>query len=49
LKQDGVDIKRDHFVQANKYLNLIGGVTLLDLKTRAEVEEEIYGYLKDNE
>lgn len=49
LKQDGVDIKRDHFVQANKYLNLIGGVTLLDLKTRAEVEEKIYGYLKDNE
>lgn len=49
LKQDGVDIKRDHFVQANKYLNLIGGVTLLDLKRRAEVEEEIYGYLKDNE
>ncbi|WP_424356448.1 hypothetical protein [Mammaliicoccus sciuri] len=30
-------------------MNLIGGVTLLDLKTRAEVEEEIYGYLKDNE
>lgn len=49
LKQDGVDIKRDHFVQANKYLNLIGGVTLLDLKTKAEVEEEIYGYLKNNE
>ncbi|WP_242440175.1 DUF6339 family protein, partial [Staphylococcus aureus] len=48
LKQNGVDIKQDYFVQANKYLNLIGGVTLLDLKTRAEVEEEIYGYLKDN-
>ncbi|MBC9874915.1 hypothetical protein H1I77_09150 [Macrococcus bohemicus] len=45
LKQDGVDIKRDHFVQANKYLNLIGGVTLLDLKKRAEVEEEIYKHL----
>ncbi len=47
LKQEGAIIKRDHFVQANKYLNLIGGVSLLDIRSREEVEQEVYNYLKD--
>lgn len=36
-KQGGDKIGRYHFVEANRYINCIGGVTLLDSMTREEV------------
>ena len=40
-KQKGEKIGRYHFVKANKYLNCIGGVTLLDAMSREEVKRII--------
>lgn len=45
LERRGVSIKRDHFVQANKYLNVVGGAMILDMLTTDEVEEMIDQYL----
>ncbi|SHG56107.1 DUF6339 family protein [Ornithinibacillus halophilus] len=42
----GIPIKRDHFVQANKYLNVVGGAMILDMLTVEEVEEMVDSYLK---
>ncbi|WP_413299665.1 DUF6339 family protein [Bacillus sp. 1P10SD] len=39
LERRGVSIKRDHFVQANKYLNVVGGAMILDMLKTDEVEE----------
>lgn len=51
-KQAGEKIGRYHFVEANKYINCIGGITLLDTMTREEVcaltnrrLDKIYGKL----
>ena len=38
-KRKGEKIGRYHFVEANRYLNAIGGITLLDMLTREEVKE----------
>lgn len=38
-------IVRLHYVEALKYLNLIAGVSLLDLKTRGEIEEIVVEYI----
>lgn len=40
-----VTIKRDHFVQATKYLNVVGGAMILDMLSSEEVEEIIDKYL----
>ncbi|WP_230199529.1 DUF6339 family protein [Bacillus testis] len=45
LKESGVSIKRDHFVQATKYLNVVGGAMVLDVLDADEVEEMVFGYL----
>ncbi|MCA1054301.1 hypothetical protein LCM10_04815 [Rossellomorea aquimaris] len=45
LKECGVSIKRDHFVQATKYLNVVGGAMILDMLNVDEVEEMIDKYL----
>lgn len=45
LQKNGVAIKRDHFVQANKYLNVVGGAMILDLLTTEEVEDMIDQHL----
>lgn len=45
LQKSGVSIKRDHFVQANKYLNVVGGAMVLDMLTTDEVEIMIDKYL----
>lgn len=37
-KKNGEKIVRDHFVQANKYLNCIGGIAILDTLTREEAK-----------
>ena len=37
-KQKGEKIGRYHYVRANKYLNCIGGITLLDVMSRDEVK-----------
>lgn len=45
-RQEGIDISRDHFVEANKYLNVVGGATILDVLSTEEVEYMVDGYLK---
>ncbi|MFD1851407.1 DUF6339 family protein [Oceanobacillus bengalensis] len=45
-QENGIAIKRDHFVQANKYLNVVGGAMILDVLTIEEVEEMVDGYLR---
>ena len=45
LKANGTAIKREHFVQSNKYLNCLGGVVLLDTLTRLEVKQIIAEHL----
>ena len=44
-QKNGIAIKRDHFVQANKYLNVVGGAMILDMLTTEEVEEMVDQYL----
>nr|WP_289036860.1 DUF6339 family protein [uncultured Allobacillus sp.] len=46
LQEKGVDIKRDHFQESTKYLNVVGGATILDLLTEKEVEEMITQHLE---
>lgn len=46
LKENGVDIKRNHFVQSTKYLNVIGGAMVLDMLSSDEVEEMVTKQLK---
>lgn len=45
MKENGVAIKRDHFVQATKYLNVVGGAMVLDVLDAKEVEEMVIEYL----
>lgn len=45
-RKSGIAIKRYHFVEANKYLNIVGGAMILDMLTTEEVEEMVDGYLK---
>jgi hypothetical protein len=45
-EERGISIKRDHFVQANKYLNVVGGAMILDMLSTEEVEEMVEGYLR---
>lgn len=45
LQEEGVDIKRDHLVQAVKYFNVIGGAMILDMLTREEVKEMTLAHL----
>lgn len=44
-QQEGITIKRDHFVQANKYLNVVGGAMILDVLSTEEVEDMVEKYL----
>ncbi|WP_227521477.1 DUF6339 family protein [Bacillus alkalisoli] len=46
LEESGVAIKRDHFVQANKYLNVVGGAMILDMLSTEEVEDMVGKHLK---
>lgn len=46
LQQNGLDIKREHFVEANKHLNVVGGAMILDLLTVDDVEEIIRTHLE---
>lgn len=41
LKDEGVAIKRDHFTESTRYLNIVGGATVLDLLEENEVKEMI--------
>lgn len=45
LNEEGIIIKRDHFVQASKYLNVVGGALILDMLSMAEVEEMVTRHL----
>lgn len=45
LKEHGVSIKRQHFVEANKYLNVVGAVTILDMLSTEEIEQMVGEHL----
>lgn len=45
-KQKGEKIGRYHFVEANKYLNCIGGITLLDTLSREKAREITNAHLE---
>ncbi|WP_244986979.1 DUF6339 family protein [Oceanobacillus caeni] len=45
-QNSGISIKRDHFVQANKYLNVVGGAMILDMLSMEEVEGMVDSYLR---
>ncbi|WP_442600031.1 DUF6339 family protein [Neobacillus sp. D3-1R] len=45
LQDREISIKRDHFVQATKYLNVVGGAMILDMLTVDEVEQMVDKYL----
>ena len=54
-KELGEEIKRYHYVEANKYINCVGGVSLLDSMTRSEVSSlvskklnQIYGNIESS-
>ncbi|MGK0575995.1 DUF6339 family protein [Macrococcus capreoli] len=47
-KQIEGGVIRKHYIEALKYLNLIGGVSLLDLKTREEIKEIVIELLTNN-
>ena len=38
-KEAGDNVGRYHFVEANKYINCIGGITLLDSMSREEARD----------
>ncbi|MGG0656862.1 DUF6339 family protein [Rummeliibacillus pycnus] len=46
LKEEGLEIKREHFVEACRYFNVVGGATILDLLTEEEVKEMALGRLR---
>ncbi|HWJ78238.1 MAG TPA: DUF6339 family protein [Niallia sp.] len=46
LRGEGVVIKRVHFVEANKYLNISGGAMVLDLLDEDDVEEMVVKRLR---
>nr|WP_232337103.1 DUF6339 family protein [Lysinibacillus timonensis] len=39
LRDEGVQIKREHFIESTKYLNISGGAMVLDLLNEDEVKE----------
>ncbi|WP_235848392.1 DUF6339 family protein [Litchfieldia alkalitelluris] len=45
LDAKGIAVKRDHFVQATKYLNVVGGAMILDMLSTDEVEKMVDKYL----
>ncbi|MDW0113273.1 DUF6339 family protein [Sporosarcina saromensis] len=46
LKNEGFQIKREHFVEANRYLNILGGAMILDMLKEDEVLEIIMARIK---
>ncbi|MGE7666650.1 DUF6339 family protein [Ureibacillus composti] len=46
LRDEGVAIKREHFIESTKYLNISGGAMVLDLLEEDEVKEMVEKRLK---
>ncbi|MFD1609665.1 DUF6339 family protein [Oceanobacillus luteolus] len=44
-QQQGIPVKREHFVQATKYLNVVGGAMILDVLSIEEVSDMVEEYL----
>ena len=44
-KQSGYDFKREHYVYASRYLNIIGGVSALDVYSRQDIYDITIQYL----
>lgn len=47
IKESGLLIKREYFLQATKYLNVLGGAMVLDMLTADEVEVMVMKNLKE--
>jgi len=45
LKENGIDVKREHFVLATKYMNVVGGAMILDILTTEAIEKMVDAYL----
>lgn len=45
-QEKGITVKRDHFVQSTKYLNVVGGAMILDMLSTEDVEEMLDKYLR---
>ncbi|WP_244322170.1 DUF6339 family protein [Bacillus luti] len=48
LEQEGCKVKREFFVQANRYLNILGGAMILDMLSAEEVEEMVIKHLVEH-
>ena len=46
LEREGYEIKRAQFVEANKYLNKMGAVTIIDVLAQDEIENRVLRHLK---
>ena len=42
LNDEGYEMKREHFLEAERYLNVIGGAMILDILTKEEIQRRIY-------
>jgi len=47
LQREGVKIKREHYISAARYLNIIGGARVLDILTSGEIELMVTNRLKE--
>ncbi|RQW74249.1 hypothetical protein EBB45_12625 [Lysinibacillus composti] len=41
LRDEGISIKREHFIESTKYLNIAGGAMVLDLLEEDEAKEMV--------
>jgi len=46
LKSRGITVRREHFVQATKYLNVVGGAMILDMLDCDDVEDMVDRFLQ---
>lgn len=46
LKKHCVEIKHSHYVEMNRYWNLLGVIVMLDLMNKDEVEEKVLGVMR---
>ena len=45
IKERRVVINREHFVEANKYLNIVGAATILDMLSFEDIEKMVLKHL----
>lgn len=48
FKNRGIKIKRKYYLEANRYLNIIGGARILDLFSEEEIMKMVYDHLNNH-